>query len=197
MMVTLTMFQGMVVKLVPAGSPSHGGDIAVFVFDINQPSLSTPLFCSRVCFCLYGPFNCISFHEFSQQLFAFSLSSSLLISALFVLSNLHLFMKVSSGPGPRGLIFTWWGCYGLCFWHKLTSLPTPFYSVLVYFCLYGTFNCISFHKFSRQLSTFSLCSSGLLSALSVLSTIYLFVKVSFSPDIILCGWLGLKHQITN
>ena len=25
----------------------------------------------------------------------------------------------------------------------------------------------------------------------------LSVKVSFSPDIILYGWLGLKHQITN
>ena len=31
----------------------------------------------------------------------------------------------------------------------------------------------------------------------VLSTIYLFRKVSLSPDIILCGWLGLKHQLTN
>ena len=70
----------------------------------------------------------------------------------------------------------------------------------VYFCLYGPFNCISFHKSSRQLSTFSLCSSGLLSALSVLSTIYLFVKVSFSPvlvsksiasfDVHFCSLLG-------
>ena len=31
----------------------------------------------------------------------------------------------------------------------------------VSFCLYSPFNCISFHKFSRQLSAFSLCSSGL------------------------------------
>ena len=35
------------------------------------------------------------------------------------------------------------------------------------------------------------------SALSILSTIYLFIKVSISPDIILCGWLGLKHHLTN
>ena len=67
----------------------------------------------------------------------------------------------------------------------------------VYFCLYGPFNCISFCNFSRQLSTFSLCSSGLISASWVLSTTYLFMKVSSSPDIILCGWLGLKHQLTN
>ena len=49
-----------------------GGDVAVDVFDVNQPSLPTPfLFCSCVCFCRYGPFNCISFYEFSQQLSRF------------------------------------------------------------------------------------------------------------------------------
>ena len=44
------------------------------------------------------------------------------------------------------------------------SLPTPFFFLFrscVYFCLYSPFNCISFHKFSRQLSVFSLCSCGL------------------------------------
>ena len=34
------------------------------------------LFCSCVCFYLYGPFNCISFHKFSPKLSAFPLSSS-------------------------------------------------------------------------------------------------------------------------
>ena len=29
-------------SLVPTGSPSRGGDVAVYVFDINQPSLPTP-----------------------------------------------------------------------------------------------------------------------------------------------------------
>ena len=80
--------------------------------------------------------------------------------------------------GPYGLTFTWWGCCGLCFWHKPTELA---HSVLicscVYFCLYGPFNCISFYKFSQQLSAFSLCSSGLISTLLVLSTRYLFMKV--------------------
>ena len=28
--------------VVPVGSPSRGGDVAVYVFDINQPSLPTP-----------------------------------------------------------------------------------------------------------------------------------------------------------
>ena len=49
------------------------------------------------------------------------------------------------------------------------------------------FNCISFQTFSRQLSVFSLCSSGLVSALLVLSTIHLFMKVAFNPDIIPSG----------
>ena len=65
---------------------------------------------------------------------------------------------------------------------------------ILFLCLFVSlwpFRLISFHKFSRQLSAFSLCSSGLMSALLVLSAIYLFIKVSFSPDIILCGWLGL------
>ena len=50
-----------------------------------------------------------------------------------------------------------------------------------------SFNRISFHKFSEQLIAFSLCSSSLISAFLVLSTVYLVMKVSFSPDIILGG----------
>ena len=39
------IFVLMMVLSVPTGSPSRGGDVAVYVFDINQPSLPTP-FCS-------------------------------------------------------------------------------------------------------------------------------------------------------
>ena len=92
----------------------------------------------------------------------------------------------------------WWISWRLCFWHKPTELTHSFLLCpCVCFCDYGPFNCTSFHKFSRQLSAFSLCSPGLISALLVLSTKYLFMKVSFSPDIILCGWLGSKQQLTN
>ena len=75
------------------------------------------------------------------------------------------------------------------------SLPTPVYSVLVCFCLYGPFNCISFKKFSGQFLFFR--SFSLLSALLVLSTIHLYGKVSFSPNIIPSGLLGSKHQFTD
>ena len=51
---------------------------------VNQPSLSTPIYSVP----LYGPFNCISFYEFSRRLFVFSLCSSGLISALLVLSTI-------------------------------------------------------------------------------------------------------------
>ena len=99
---------------------------------------------------------------------------------------------------PHGFTFTWLGCCGLCLWHEPTELAHSFsFCSCVCFCLCGPFNCISFPKFSRQLSVLSLCSSGLISALLVLSAIYLFLKVSFSPDIISSGWLGWKHQLTN
>ena len=35
---------------VPTGSPSAGGDVAVYVFDTNQPSLPTPFSCVLVFF---------------------------------------------------------------------------------------------------------------------------------------------------
>ena len=110
-----------------------------------------------------------------------------------------LLTAMSYPHNPLGFTFMWWGRCGLCLWHKSTELVHSFlFCSCICLCLYGLFNCISFHKFSRQLSAFSLCSPGLTSALLVLSTIlYLFVKVSLIPDIILCDLLGLKHQLTN
>ena len=99
---------------------------------------------------------------------------------------------------PHGPTFTWWGCCRLCFWQKPTELAHSFlFCSCVCFCLYGLFECISFHKFCWQLSAFSLCSSGHISALVAPLTINLFRKVSFGPDIVLCGWLGLKHLLIN
>ena len=122
--------------------------------------------------------------------------------------NLWFFLVVLTGSPSRG-------------GDVVVNRACPLLSIL-FLCLflsYGPFNCISFHKFSQQLSAFSLYSSRLISALLVLSTIYhhhhqhhqslnregrwgtaddcaticLFMKVSFSSDIIPCGWLGLKH----
>ena len=95
---------------------------------------------------------------------------------------------------PPGLTFTWWGCC-LRQRHKPFELGHSFlFCSCVYFCLYGQFNCISFRKFSRRLIALSLCPSGFNSALLVLSTMFLCMKVPCSPDIISSGWLGSKHQ---
>ena len=84
------------------------------------------------------------------------------------------------------------------FFQKPTELAHSFlFCSCNYFCLYDPFNCISFHTFYQQLFAFSLCSSALISTLLILSTTYLFMKVSFSPDLILCGWLGLTLELTN
>ena len=114
----------------------------------------------------------------------------------------HFVTRASiSSPCPRGLIFTCWGP-GMFWFVPLTwsnwAGPLLFIPPLcLFFCLYGPFNCISFHQFCLPLFVFSLCSSCLFSVLLVLSAIYLFVKVSFSPDIIPSGWLGSKHQQSN
>ena len=82
----------------PADSPSLGGNVKVYIVDITNRACPLFLFCSCVCFCLYGLFTCISFHKFSRQLSAFSLCSSSLIFALLVLSTIFLFVKVSLSP---------------------------------------------------------------------------------------------------
>ena len=56
---------------------------------------------------------------------------------------------------------------------------------LCLFVFYGPFNFIAFQKLSRQLSVFSLRFFGHASALLVLSTIYLFRKLSSSPGVII------------
>ena len=61
---------------VPAGSPSRGGDVAVYVLDINHRACPF-LFILFLCFYLYGLLTCILIHKFL-------LSSSGLLSALLV-----------------------------------------------------------------------------------------------------------------
>ena len=93
-----------------------------------------------------------------------------------------ILLTVPTGSPSRG------GNVTVYVWHKPTKLAYSFlFYSSVYFSLYSNFKYISFHKFS-QLSVFSLCVLPVLSlVLLVLSTIYLFMKVSFSPDIIPSG----------
>ena len=101
------------------------------------------------------------------------------------------------GLSPCGLTLTWWGCCGLCLWCKPAKLAHSFWFYsCVCFCLYGPFNCILFHKF-WQLSTFSLCSYGLIGPFNYISMSLWKSPSALIYDIILCGWLGLKHQLTK
>ena len=85
-------------------------------------------------------------------------------------------MRIHPWLCPRGLTFTWWGCYSLSLTWTNRAFPLLFILFLCLFLSYGPANCISFHQFFRQLSAFF---------------------VFFSPDIIPSCWLGSKHQLTN
>ena len=67
------------------------------------------------------------------------------------------------------------------------SLATPFYSVLVSVSVFMALSTAFYSINFPDNSLLSHCSPGLISAVLVLSTIFLFVKVSLSPDVILCG----------
>ena len=73
------------------------------------------------------------------------------------------------------------------------SLPTPFYSVFM--ALSTVFHSIN----SPDNSPLSHSVLPILILPYWFRQLYkdLFMKVSLSPDVILCGWLGLKHQLTN
>ena len=76
-------------------------------------------------------------------------------------------------------IFTWWGCCGLCKRHKPTELAHSslfiFVSVSVSVALSTVFHSMNSPRATLRVFTLS---SGLISALLVLSTIHLFMKVS-------------------
>ena len=66
------------------------------------------------------------------------------------------------------------------------------------FCLYSPFNCISYHKFSRQHSAFfSLFLWSYFCLTGPFNYISLFWKSPSALIWFFCGWLGLKHKPTN
>ena len=52
-------------KRVPAGSPSRGGDVAVYVFDTDQPSLPTPFYSVLVSISIFMALSTI-FHSMNS-----------------------------------------------------------------------------------------------------------------------------------
>ena len=72
---------------VSMGSPSRGGDVAVYVFDINQPSLPTPFYSV--------PVSISAFMALSTVFYSINSHDNSPLSH----SVLPLFMKVSFSPG--------------------------------------------------------------------------------------------------
>ena len=110
----LKFWEALYLTGVSTGSPSRGGDVTVYIPDINQPILPTPFYSVLV-----------------------SVSDIMALSTVF-----HSIKSPNNSPLSHSV-------------H------------LVLFCLIGLLNYISLYE-------------------------------SFlSHDVILCGWLGLKHHLTN
>ena len=110
--------------MVPTGSPSRGGDVAVYAFDTNQHILPTPFYSVlvsvSVLMALSTIFHSINFPNNSPL----SRCSFGLITALLVLSTIYLFMKVSLSP-DLSLVVDWAQNTNYlpskCFFHVLPS----------------------------------------------------------------------------
>ena len=80
-------------------SPSRGGDVAVYVFGVNQPSLPIPFYSVLVSVSVFMALSTV-FHSINSPDNS-PLSRPVLLallSALLVLSTIHLVMKVSLSP---------------------------------------------------------------------------------------------------
>ena len=86
-------------EIVPTGPPSCRGDVTVYAYDINQPSLSTALYSVLVSISVFMALSTAFYSINSPNNSVFSLCSVLL-----VLSTIYLFMKVSFSPdiAPNG-----------------------------------------------------------------------------------------------
>ena len=106
----------------------------------------------------------------------------------------HFFIQLPLAVVPTGSLSSGGDAAVNFFDINQPSLITPFYSVLVSVSVFMALSAV-FHFINSpdKLSALSFCSSGLISAVLVLSTIYLCVKVSLSRDKSNPLWLtGLK-----
>ena len=69
--------------MVPAGSPSRGGDVAVDVFDTNQPSLPTPFYSVLVSVSVFMALSSVFHFINSPDNFLFSHSVLLVLSMFY------------------------------------------------------------------------------------------------------------------
>ena len=102
---------------VSEGSPSHGGDAAVYVFDINQLSLPIPFYSVLVSISAFMALSTVFYSIHSPDNSPLSHSVLLALFLPYWSFQLYLFMKVSLNPD----IILWLGLK-----HQLTKLLTSF-----------------------------------------------------------------------
>ena len=121
--------------------------------------------------------------------------SDLYVSGCSVWRALGSWKVKKSGEVSHRLTFTWWGCCGLCPWHKPTELARSFYSALVSVSVFMALS-TAFHSLIFPGIT-PLSHSVLLVLFLPYWSFQRYMFLCVSPDVILCGWLGLKHQLSN
>ena len=83
------------------GSPPRGGNVAVYVFDINQPRLPVPFYSVLVSMPVFMALSAAfySIHSPDNSPLSYSVVPVLILLYLsLVLSTTYLFMKVSLSP---------------------------------------------------------------------------------------------------
>ena len=93
------------VQLIPAGSPSRGGDVAIYVFDIKQASLPTSFYSVLVSVSVFMALSTVFYSINSPNNSPLPHSVFFcLVSVLLVLSTIYLFMKVFLNPDITALM---------------------------------------------------------------------------------------------
>ena len=112
-------------SFVPTGSPSRGGDVAAYVFNKSQPSLPTPFYSVLVSVSVFIALSTV-FHSINSPDNS-PLSHSVLPVSFLPHWSFQLYISLCT--------FTWWGCYGLCLWHKPTELAHSFSFCATMYCV--------------------------------------------------------------
>ena len=86
--------------MVPVGSPSRGGDVVVYVYDINQPSFPTPFYSVLVSVSVFKAFSTV-FHSINSPDNS-PLSHSVLLVLFLPYWSFQL--SISLGKSPSALI---------------------------------------------------------------------------------------------
>ena len=126
------------------------GTVLVAFASLQGVSSCSPLNSSLTSLCT--DFRCIAKNDrYSLRLCG---AVSCCCCCCYLLLLLLLLMKLLC-CNLRGLTFTWWGCYGLCLWHKPTELAHPFYSVLVSISVFKALSTVFHSMNSPDNSPFS------------------------------------------